>query len=176
MEMEVRRELEGSTLSVLPDTAEESPQYQYRMLKDNTIPGLLKCNYHYVDGRLRLVYDITGLKSLPEFQGGRDIAADDLYWIFKTLLETFEQVGRFLLNEEDLIVVPDYVYLDPSKNVRRCAVFREKGEIFFGSFTALQNTFSKEQAIMTGKELCSFMSFIGLPGKSSMIWRSLKKR
>lgn len=131
MEMEVRRELEGSTLSVLPDTAEESPQYQYRMLKDNTIPGLLKCNYHYVDGRLRLVYDITGLKSLPEFQGGRDIAADDLYWIFKTLLETFEQVGRFLLNEEDLIVVPDYVYLDPSKKCTAlCCVPGKGGNIF----------------------------------------------
>lgn len=131
MQMKVRRELGKSTLAALIDAPEKSLRYQYRMLKDNDIPGLLRCDYHYVDGELLAVYDITGLESLPEFRAGRDIPGEEIYWIFQTILETFERMGEFLLGGEDLVLVPEYVFLDSErKQTALCCIPGRGTDVF----------------------------------------------
>lgn len=131
MEMEVRRELQRSILTAELDMPDNTEQYQFRMIKNNQIPGLLKCDYQHVDGKLRLVFDITGMQRLGDYWEGRDIPGEDIRWIFQSVLDTFEQTGKYLLSGEGILLCPDYIYINArKKSVELCFIPGRNVNIF----------------------------------------------
>ena len=107
------RKLNGNYLIL----EEENPpadknEFESRMLQENNIPGFLWCTVRYVDGREQFAYDITSRQSLKRVYEEQDIGYRDMKSILLGMMKGFDAVSEYFLNEENLILLPEYIYLD----------------------------------------------------------------
>ncbi len=107
------RKLNGNYLILEEEhqTADKN-EFEIRMLQENNIPGFLRCMVRYVDGKEQFAYDITSRQSLKRLYEEQDIGCSDMKSILLGLMKGFEAVSDYLLNEENIILLPEYIYAD----------------------------------------------------------------
>lgn len=115
MKVEYKRDLNHSYLILHSVKAVDTASYQIRMLMGNVIPRLLKCRLQGVDGKIMFYYEITSRQPLASLFEDKKINIEGLQLILGGFVQVMEEMAEFLLNPENLILSPEYIYIDIEK-------------------------------------------------------------
>lgn len=98
------------------ETAPEDKRYQYCIIRRGGITGLLPCSLRSINGDSFLYYDITSKQSLSQMFHKKTIGRQwlkDFVWNMKRISM---ELGRFLLDEANIIWYPDQIYQELGDN------------------------------------------------------------
>ena len=115
MHAEYKRDVSHNYLILHGDHPVDTSSYQVRMLTGNAVPSILKCRIQGLDGKFLFYYDITSRQSLASFYEQKKLKAADLKVIFGGFVKIMEEMAEFLLNTDQLLLSPEYMYLDIEK-------------------------------------------------------------
>lgn len=110
MEVSYKHDVTHSFLVIQPDQEVDTKAYPIRMVLGNAIPGLLPCRLQKADGKILFYYEITARQRISEAY--QDLTCPQLKKIYLGLLKIFEQMDAFLLDAGQLLLEPEYIYLD----------------------------------------------------------------
>lgn len=108
-----KRELDHNYLIL--EQEEFQDHYQVGMLVRNKIPGLLECSLCRLDKMAAFYYEITSKQNLRLVLERRHLKALELQKLLEQLLLTARSCEEYLLDTEQLLLNPDYIYLDPDR-------------------------------------------------------------
>lgn len=97
----------------------EKPQenrYQYCILNRGGIRYLLPCSLRYIDGDAFLYYDISSTQNIVQLFEGKAVDREwmrDFLWGMERMQQ---ELGRYLLEERNVIWSPQHIYQDLEKN------------------------------------------------------------
>ena len=111
MEVKYYKDLRHNFL-IIRNMDEPVNGYQFRMITNNKIGGLLPCKERHINGELFLYYEITSKQSLLSLYENRRINMEFLSRLFVQLKTTWDNMSRFLLEEQYLVLNPKYIYTD----------------------------------------------------------------
>ncbi len=93
---------------------EEKKDYRRRMLLDNQIPGLLPVIQK--DGNdNRYYYEINSLETMEKLYEEAEISYEQLQKLLLGVIRLFQNLEEYLLEGMQVIMRPDYIYLEPEK-------------------------------------------------------------
>lgn len=115
MRAEYKRDMSHNYLILHGENAVDTSSYQVRMLTGNAVPSILKCRIQGLDGKFLFYYDITSRQSLASFYEQKKLQVSDLRIIFGGFVKIMEEMMEFLLNPDQLLLSPEYMYLDIEK-------------------------------------------------------------
>ncbi len=84
--------------------------YQWKMITENKIKGLLACQERYINGDILLYYDISSRQSLSGIYEGRTIGMAQLRRLFIQLKAVNDTLQTYLLDGSSLILLPEYIF------------------------------------------------------------------
>lgn len=123
MYAEYRRDVSHNYLILREEEKVNTASYQVRMLTGNVIPSILKCRLQGLDGNLLFYYDITSRQSLASFYEQRKFHRKDLHMLFGGFIRVMEEMAEFLMNTDQLLLCPEYIFLDIEKReVKFCCL------------------------------------------------------
>lgn len=130
MRAEFKRDVSHNYLILHGEKTVDTASYQVRMLTGNVIPCILKCHLQNLDGEELFYYDITSKQSVSMLFEEKKFRGEDLQMIFAGFVRVMEELAEFLMNPEQLVLQPEYIYLDAeSKTVYFCCLPGFSGEI-----------------------------------------------
>ena len=141
MYVEYKRDVSHNYLILTEEKQINTSSYQVRMLEGNVIPSVLRCRLQGLDGKVLFYYDITSRQSVASFYEQKKINGEDLRLIFGGFVTVLEELSEYLINPEQLVLAPEYIYLDAGKKeIKFCCLpgydhpvqeqFRELAEYF----------------------------------------------
>ena len=123
MYAEYKRDVSHNYLILREEEKVNTASYQVRMLTGNVIPSILKCRLQGLDGNLLFYYDITSRQSLASFYEQRKFHRKDLHMLFGGFIRVMEEMAEFLMNTDQLLLCPEYIFLDIEKReVKFCCL------------------------------------------------------
>lgn len=123
MYAEYKRDVSHNYLILREEEKVNTASYQVRMLTGNVIPSILKCRLQGLDGNLLFYYDITSRQSLASFYEQRKFQRKDLHMLFGGFIRVMEEMAEFLMNTDQLLLCPEYIFLDIEKReVKFCCL------------------------------------------------------
>ena len=139
--VEYKRDVSHNYLILTEEKQINTSSYQVRMLEGNVIPSVLRCRLQGLDGKVLFYYDITSRQSVASFYEQKKINGEDLRLIFGGFVTVLEELSEYLINPEQLVLAPEYIYLDAGKKeIKFCCLpgydhpvqeqFRELAEYF----------------------------------------------
>lgn len=111
---------------------------EVKMLENNSIPGILICDFRYEDNRLYLYYDITDKVALSEKVKGEKITYSVLSKIYNAVLQLVKNCEKYLISTDSILIVQDLIYV--SRNYK---------EILFCALPECKNSFRKQIKSLT---------------------------
>lgn len=133
MEPAFKRDQEHNYMVLESPEEVQGSEYQVRMLLMNKIPGLLECRMRILDGRPVFYYEITSRQPLTRIYEKTGLGVEGLRQLLGGLHRGMESFGRYLLDVNDLILNPEYIYVDP-----------EQGEVFLCCLPFYQSDVAEE--------------------------------
>lgn len=122
---EYRRYQGKSYMVWTKDTAVEG--YEYPMLTENRILGLLPLKITNADTKMQFWYDISGKQVLEDWTKIRKPGCEFLKKFMAALIKTMEQTGEYLLGEDGISLMPDRIFVDTEeKEIAFCYMPFEK--------------------------------------------------
>lgn len=115
MRAEYKRDMSHNYLILHGENPVDTSSYQVRMLTGNAVPCILKCRVQGLDGKFLFYYDITSRQSLASFYEQKKLKVSDLRIIFGGFVKIMEEMMEFLMNPDQLLLSPEYMYLDVEK-------------------------------------------------------------
>lgn len=112
MEVEFKREMNRNYM-VLKREAAGKERHTIQMLTQNRISGLLPFHEKKVDGDCWFYYDITSRQPLERILEYRKLSGAELRRLIADLLSALKQLECFLLDESQLCLEPDMIYVEP---------------------------------------------------------------
>lgn len=98
---------------------EDGPvDYQERMLKENEIRSLLSFYTMQSDGKTQFWYDISGKQSLRDYVEKEGVSLVVLEKIFACMMWAFEELQKYLIQEQNIILGPEMVYMNRQEQLR----------------------------------------------------------
>ena len=82
------------------------------MITENTIDGLIPCQERMINGESLLYYDITSRQSIQSILEAQPLQMRHLQKLFSGLRTISEVMEKYLLSPEDLLLLPEFVYMD----------------------------------------------------------------
>lgn len=136
MEITYKRELKHNYLIIIPEeTFYDS--YEIRMMASNCIDGLLKFHVKQVDNIRSYYYEITSRQPLMRLLEYQSLGAEELRCLITGIVRTLERMETYLLQEGQILLEPDYIYVEPENfTVYLCLIPGRQG-IFPEEMTAL---------------------------------------
>ena len=123
MYAEYKRDVSHNYLILREEEKVNTASYHVRMLTGNVIPSILKCRLQGLDGNLLFYYDITSRQSLASFYEQRKFHRKDLHMLFGGFIRVMEEMAEFLMNTDQLLLCPEYIFLDIEKReVKFCCL------------------------------------------------------
>lgn len=116
IKVEYVRELRQNYLVLAADQIQEQG-YETRMLMGNAIEGLLKFRIKKTDNCSRFCYEITSRQPLSRLLETRTINAVQIRSFLLGIAQTLTRMEDYLLSEEQILLNPDYIYMDPEAYV-----------------------------------------------------------
>jgi len=93
--------------------------YPLHMIRENAIPGFLRCRTEEMDGELLFCYDITSLQTLQSVMENQEADAALLRMLFLLIPDAMETLSEYLLDPQGLLLSPDMIFLNREKNQMR---------------------------------------------------------
>ena len=87
--------------------------YEIKMLIENDIPGVLRCKDRMVNGEGFLYYDVTSKQTFRTMFEDNVLHMQDIRKLLMALKKTCENMEKFLLYDDGLMLDPDYIFMDP---------------------------------------------------------------
>lgn len=115
MRAEYKRDMNHNYLILYGEKEIDTSSYQVRMLVGNVLPSILKCRIQSLDGNLMFYYEITSRQSIADLYEQKKFKMKDLQLIFGSFIQVMEEMGEYLLNPGQLVLEPDYVFMDVEK-------------------------------------------------------------
>lgn len=109
---------------ILPRTEEETAGYEQKMVMRNKIDGLLSVEMRTIDQEEQYYYDVTGKKPLEEFLNQKKLTAENIAFIYGSIIDKIMNAKQYLLQEDNFVVAKDTVYLD-SKEEKLYLCYKE---------------------------------------------------
>ena len=91
----------------------EQADYQLEMLLENEIPGLLKAESRWDEGREEIYYEISSLQPLSRVYEHREIRQEEAKSLLRGVLSAYDSLGEYMLTEDGLVLEADLLYVDP---------------------------------------------------------------
>lgn len=113
LETVYKRTLDISSMILFGEMA--GAEYEIFMQQKNQIPGFLKMEMILSDGIEQYWYDITGKRSLDSYLEAMHLKNQQFMQLMEQILEAQQQLTRYLLREEALLLDPEYIFWDPRK-------------------------------------------------------------
>lgn len=111
--MKVKQIKESNQIKVYIETSQEySEDYQLKMLKKSEVAGLIPLKCQSIDNKSNFVYDVSNMLSLKRRFEAEDLNFSNLYEFVKALLEILEEIEKYLLNPDALVLEPGLIYWD----------------------------------------------------------------
>lgn len=115
MRVDYRRDPDSNHLVLWEEQQPEISSYQVRMLMANELKGFLECRVHQMDGELLFYYDITSRQDLAILFQHQSIRGPMLTLLLNSLVEALETLREYLLNMDDLVLDPRFIYTDADR-------------------------------------------------------------
>ena len=122
MEIEYERNLTGSYMKV---AAVSDESFDEKIMLKNKMPGLLKVEKSYVDGKGIYWYDISGCQSLAVVSEFRKLDINFIEKFILTLCDQIETMERNLMNIDCLLLDPDTIFVSNMDESIRYVVYPE---------------------------------------------------
>lgn len=116
MNIEYRRDLNHNYMVLESPSEIDTGTYQVRMIISNDINGLLPCSIRGVDGKTLFCFEITSQQSLKTLYEHRGVDALLLLRLYEHIFQVLERLDQFLLNMNDIALVPELIFLDPESD------------------------------------------------------------
>lgn len=114
MEVEYLREMRQNYLMIQAEE-NQGQGYEAKMMIGNTIEGLLKFRIKKTDNQYRFCYEITSKQPLSRILEKQAISAIQIRKLLLGIARTLTRMEDYLLTEEQILLVPDYIYVDPEE-------------------------------------------------------------
>lgn len=111
MEISYHREMKKNYLMIAVEESREQG-FEAKMLIGNTIDGLLKFRIRKTDNRSQFCYEITSRQPLKRFLETKTIDARQIRNLLLGIAQTLTRMEEYLLSEEQILLDPDYIYVD----------------------------------------------------------------
>lgn len=140
IQMEFETKLNQTLLHIcLSEKYEED--YQMPMLRHNRMVGILEVKGWEMEGRARYSYDVSNLVSMKSFFEKHPLQQAEIEALVHDLLETVEDLQKYMLNPECLVLQPEYIFYG-KKRWYFCYFPQMKGN-FQSAFHTLSEYFVK---------------------------------
>lgn len=116
MQPEFKRDLNNNYMILSDETLNNSDDYRVRMLISNKIPFLLKCNVRKFDQATKYYYEITSKHPISRIFEKKKIKKEELNILITSFLKVLESSFEYLLNPNDFILEPEYIYMNIETN------------------------------------------------------------
>ena len=93
--------------------------YPLHMIRENAIPGFLRCRTEEMDGELLFCYDITSMQTLQSVMESQEVDAVLLRMLFLLIPDAMETLEEYLLDPQGLLLSPDMIYLNQERDQMR---------------------------------------------------------
>lgn len=123
LETEFVRNLNCNYERVLLGEKPEENRYQYCILNRGGIRFLLPCSLRYINGDAFLYYDISSKQNMTQLFEGHTIKRDwmkDFLWGMQRMQQ---ELGRYLLEDNNVIWSPEHIYQDLEKMIFILCIF-----------------------------------------------------
>ncbi len=117
MKAEYVRNLHSNYERLLLDERPEEKRYQYCILSRGGIKGLLPCSLRYLDGEAYLYYDITSKQNIVQIHQKGNVNREWLLDFLESIHRLQQELGRFLLQENNVLWEPEQIFQDLENNV-----------------------------------------------------------
>ncbi|MDO5518929.1 MAG: DUF6382 domain-containing protein [bacterium] len=110
VEHEVKR---GGSKTVVSITIKESSQFnefQYRMLKENQVEGILKVERSIQNETVVYDYDISGMQSFEERNQGKKLNIMEIKELYTKVLSTLLLAEEYFLEKDSFIIGQEFIY------------------------------------------------------------------
>lgn len=115
MRVEYKRDMNHNYLILGGEQEVDTSSYQVRMLAGNVLPSILKCRLQGLDGEIMFCYEITSKQSLTSIYEEKKFGLEDLQLIFGGFVQVMEEMVEYLLNPDQIILDPNFIYIDIEK-------------------------------------------------------------
>lgn len=135
MEVMFKREMNHNYMIFEVDEQEQG--YEWRMLEENRIEGLLQLTVQQTQDGMELCYEITSLQPLDRIIYKKSLKGADIKRIVRGILNGVTKTNEYMLSENRILLEPEYIYVD-SRNfdIKLCFVPGYEGD-FKHDFTVL---------------------------------------
>ncbi len=117
MNTEYVRNLHSNYERLKLDKKPEENRYQYCILSRGGIKGLLPCSLRYLNDEAYLYYDITSKQNIVQYHHKEYISRDWMLDFMENMHQLQRELGRFLLQEENILWEPQHIYQELESNV-----------------------------------------------------------
>ncbi len=131
-----RRQMGQNEMMICVDSRREEC-YETRMMKYNEIPGLLKFAFRRMDDKCWFCYQITSCQPLARLVETQTLKAEPLRQLLHGMIQTFQGLGEYLLSEEQILLEPEFLYIDLDDWTPRLCLMPGKEGDFTREFSQL---------------------------------------
>lgn len=113
LEVSYHREMQQNYLMIA--AAEEGgSSFEARMLEENAIEGLLRLRIRREDSRCWFCYEITSRQPLSRLLESVNLGAGQIRSLLLGIARTLVRMSGYLLTEGQILLQPEYIYVDPA--------------------------------------------------------------
>ncbi len=136
LKVSYHREMKNNYLMIEAEELEDQ-RFEAKMLVGNTIDGLLKFRIRKTDNNCQFCYEITSKQPLKRLLETRTIGARQLRTLLMGIAQTLTRMEEYLLSEGQIILDPDFIYVDPEDYVPGLCLMPGKRGDFPQEFSSL---------------------------------------
>ncbi len=107
------KDLSHNYLILRNTEVEEKSEYQNKMITGNKMKRLLPCIIRNIDDEVHFYYEISSRQSIKNFYERGGMKYEQMFQLFEYLLEASKEVREYLLEDNRLLLSPEYIYVNP---------------------------------------------------------------
>lgn len=128
LETKYYKDLSHNYLILKSSIDTECDKYQNKMLTGNKIENLLSCNIRHINNEVFFYYEISSLQNLENLYKKGKMSYKQLFNLFEYLYEASKQVKEYLLSDNFILLVPEYIFANPEGDKYFFVYFPYAGE------------------------------------------------
>ena len=107
---------------ILKEVIENSKDaYEYKMIRSNVMRYILTMELQQINGTTYYYYNITSLLSFKEIYCNKLLGYSDIITYIKGLIEALISSKKYLLKEENFLILPETIYYSPKEEKMKLA-------------------------------------------------------
>ena len=134
-----------------------SEDFRVKMVRENTIDGILSMHLQYVNGIPSFCYDITGLQSLNILLDNIPLNYNILCHLFSGICTAFNSCEQYMLNQNKFLLSPEHIFISADFRTVRLCYFPLKDEDILSSAQSLFDYLLKK--VDHSDERCVYMAY-----------------